>query len=350
MDELQTVDELCARHGPIFLRRPGVVYVAEPATARTILANEDGRYHEHADFFHTGKGTFGTHQAQRDIAVAARDLLHDHWTRLAATPVPEKRVSTWPEFGNLLMYCSFRDVLVPRGELRPLVDEVIRHSVLAQRRQPTAVLRTRVRRALVAELSRRRAGGARRNLLDVLAAAAPGGSSYTALAQLAEVYLSFVVAVAGWLGLVLGWSVYLRGTNPANAAPADVVREALRLWPVRWHVNRSPAEPHRLGDLPVTPADEVVVCGYLVHRDENRWPDPETFRPSRWAGATPLGAKEAYLPFGWGPHACVAADLTVDVVADILRLLPDGWRITPQEPRPHVTATLAPPKYTLHLP
>lgn len=352
MDELEAIDELRERHGPIFPRRPGVIYVAEPTAAKAILANEDGRYHEHSEFFHTSKGTFGREPAQREIATAAQDLLRDHWVRRQPRFAPGP-VSQWPEAGNLLLYHGFRDVLVPPGELRTLVDQVVRHVVLAQRRQSMTVLRTRVRRALVAELSRRRARGERQNLLDVLAAAAPGGSSYTALAQLSEVYLSFVFAVAGWLGFALGWSVYLLGTNPdTTAAPADVVREALRLWPVRWHLNRSPAQPHKLGDLAITPADEVVVCGYLIHRDETHWPDPEVFRPSRWSGETPLGAKEAFIPFGSGPHACVAADLTVDLVADILRTLPpsDGWRLEPHGDRPHVTAVLAPPGFTLRLP
>ncbi len=341
------LDELCARHGPILRRRPGVVYVADPVEAKAILAGADGRYHDQSDFFHTSNGMVEPRGTQREIAVAARDLLRDHWTRLPATPVPADRVSAWPDAGNLLVYNSFRDVLVPPGALRSLVDQVVRHTVLAERRQPTSVLRTRVRRALVAELSRRRAGTERHTLLDILATAAPSGPSYTALARLAEVYLSFVVAVAGWLGLVLGWSVYLLGTNPAPAAPADVVREALRLWPVRWHLNRSPTGPHQLGDLPVTVADEVVVCAYLVHRDERQWPAPENFCPSRWSGRP---EQEAFIPFGWGPHACVAGDLTIDVVADVLRLLPDGWKIETHEDRPHITATLAPPAFTLRLP
>lgn len=341
------LDELCARHGPILRRRPGVVYVADPALAKAVLAGVDGRYHDQSDFFHTSKGMVEPASTRRELAVAARDLLRDHWTRLSATPVPAERVSTWPDAGNLLVYNSFRDVLVPPGELRSLVDQVVRHTVLAERRQPATVLRTRVRRALVAELSRRRAGTERRTLLDILAAAAPSGSSYTALARLAEVYLSFVVAVAGWLGLVLGWSVYLLGTNPAPAAPADVVREALRLWPVRWHLKRSPTGPHQLGDLPVTAADEVVVCPYLVHRDEGHWPAPETFCPSRWSERS---GTEAFIPFGWGRHACVAGDLTIDVVADVLRLLPDGWKVAAHEDRPRITATLAPPAFSLLLP
>jgi cytochrome P450 len=214
------------------------------------------------------------------------------------------------------------------------------------------VLRSRVRRALVAELSRRRARDVRApaDLLDVLAAAAPDGSSHTALAQLAEVYLSFLFAVTGSTGFLLGWSVYLLGTEPeAGGDLAGVVREALRLWPVTWNFGRSPVEPHQLGDTTVTTSDEVVVCGYLVHRDSRFWSDPDKFRPERWSAGMPQGGAEAFIPFGWGPHMCVAAGLAVQMVEDVLRLLPpaDQWQIEAHGHRPHVGAALAPPDFTL---
>ncbi|TDV54847.1 cytochrome P450 [Actinophytocola oryzae] len=352
MDELQAIDELHARHGPVFRRRPGVLYVAEPAMAKAVLANEDGRYHEHSDFFRTSKGTFGPREAQLVIGRATRELLSTHWATHPCDPERLGPVSEWPDAGNLLLYNSFRDVLVPEGELRVLVDQVVRHAVLAgrtQRRVPLATLRTRVRRALVGELSRRRALGTRppRDFLDVLAAAAPEGSSYTALAELSEVYLSCVVAVAGQLGFLLGWSVYLLGTNPdADPTPANVVREALRLWPVTWNFARSPATDHQLGDVPVTTADEVVVCGYLVHRDARHWPDPDAFRPDRWVHE-PQGASTAFIPFGWGEHSCAAGAFAVRVVEDVLRLLPPDRQVEAHEDRPRVAAALAPPAFTL---
>jgi cytochrome P450 len=354
VDELQLLDDLRARHGPIFRRRPGVLYVAEPATAKAVLANADAHYRERSDFFHTSKGIFGERSTQQEIGRVARNLLRDH---LAGRPVDLEPVSRWPDAGNLLLYRCFRDVLVPPGELRQLVDQVVRHAVLVGTREARpslsrAALRTRVRRTLVAELSRRRAQNPHqpRDLLDILAAAEPTGSSHGALVQLSEVFLSFLFSVTGSLGFVLGWSIYLLGTAPERAEPADVVREALRLWPVTWNFVRSPTEPHQLGDIPVTTADEVVVCGYLVHRDERFWPEPDQFRPQRWAGGVPDAGVEAYIPFGWGSQTCVAAGFTVQVVEDVLRQLPDGWHVEPHGDRPHISAVLAPPDFTLHLP
>ncbi|MEV0675647.1 cytochrome P450 [Actinosynnema sp. NPDC050436] len=362
MDELERLDDLRARHGPIFQRRPGVLYVAEPAEAKAVLANTGSRYREHSDFFHTGKGIFGPRAAQQEVGRVARNLLRDHWNgqsdRLAATVArevgPESR---WPDTGNVLLYKCFREVLVPEGGLRGLVDQVVRHAVLAGARDrrsvlSRALLRGRVRRALVAELSRRRTGDGRAtaDLLDVLAAAVPDGPAHPVLVRLAEVYLSFLFAVAGSTGFLLGWSVYLLGTAPpAGGDLSGVVREALRLRPVAWNFGRSPAEPHRLAGTEVTTSDEVVVCSYLVHRDDRFWPEPDRFLPERWSAGVPEGGAEAFIPFGWGTHACVAAGFAVQVVEDVLRVLPPAgrWRVEAHRQRPHVAAALAPPDFTL---
>ncbi|ONI78141.1 hypothetical protein ALI144C_31760 [Actinosynnema sp. ALI-1.44] len=289
-------------------------------------------------------------------------MVRDHWIaqsdRLAAAVEreigPESR---WPDAGNLFLYRCFRDVLVPEGELRLLVDQVVRYAVLAGARDrrsvlSRAVLRGRVRRALAGELSRRRARGVREpaDLLDVLAAATPDGSSRTDLVRLAEVFLSLLFAVTGSTGFLLGWSVYLLGTEPeADGDLAGVVREALRLWPVAWNFGRFPVEPHRLVGTEVTTSDEVVVCSYLVHRDSRFWPDPGEFRPARWSAGVPRGGAEAFIPFGWGAHTCVAAGLAVQVVEDVLRLLPpaERWRVDAHRHRPHIAAALAPPDFTL---
>jgi hypothetical protein len=354
VDELEVLDDLRDRHGPIFRRRPGVIYVGEPATAKAVLANADAYYREQSDFFQTSKGPFGSRSTQEEIGRVTRNLLHDHWARGASISLAP--VSNWPDAGNLLLHQCFRDVLA-RGDLHGLVDQVVRHAVLTGARRPPlsrAMLRTQVRRTLVAELSRRRASLVLQpaDVLDVLAAAAPDGTSYGTLAQLSEVFLSCVYSVTGSLGFLLGWSVYLQGTASDRAAdPAGVVREALRLWPVNWHFGRSPNKPHHLGELAVTPADEVVVCGYLVHRDDRFWPEPGEFRPQRWLDGVPRGGTEAFIPFGWGPHTCVAGTFAMRVVEDILRRLPpaDRWHIEPHHARPHIAATLSPPDFTLRL-
>jgi Cytochrome P450 len=338
--------------------------LAEPAAARAVLANGEGLYEDHSDFFHTRRGNFGPRALQEEIGRSSRTLLRAHLrARAHGLPAEVRRalvpVSEWPDAGNWLIYRHFVDALVapdsPPRLLRTL-DEIVERAVLAGARERQsalrrAVFRFRALRELRREIQRRHARGAHppADVLDVLAGAPGPGVS---VADLAEVFLSFLFAAAGSVGFVLGWSLYLLGTHPLgdreNAEPAWVVREALRLWPVAWLLGRRPARPHEMAGVAVTPEDEVVVCPYAVHRDPRHWDDPESFRPERWAA---VPDHQAFIPFGWGPHRCVAAALSMQLVEDVLRIVLDDYQMTftARETQPCVGPALAPPRFTLGL-
>lgn len=335
--------------------------LAEATAAKAVLANSEGLYEDHADFFHTRKGTLGPRKAQQQISRAARTLLRTyvdtHSSQLAdvvrQAVVPQ---SQWPDAGNWLMYQYLGDLLLAPGSpeaLRATVEQVVRRAVLAGARQryslfTRALFRLRVERQLRQAIEQRREQGVGqpRDLLDVVVAEAEPG---TPMVQLVEVYLSFVFSIAGSLGFVLGWSVYLWGTNPpTRAEPAWVVREALRLWPVAWLLIARPAKSHQVAGVTVTPEDTVAVCTYAVQRNPRHWDEPACFQPERWADAK---GPQALMPFGWGPHSCPAAVLSMELVEKVLRIMLDGYRlsVTPHESRPFVTASLAPPRFTLSM-
>lgn len=335
--------------------------VGEPGAARAVLANGEGLYEDHSDFFRTRRGTLGPRPAQEQMARESRALLRAHAAahqnelaesiRRALVPASE-----WPDAGNWLVYRHLASAVLAPGSparLRRTLDEIVERAVLAGARERysrlrRAVFRFRVERELVRAVEQRRRRGAAEpaDLLDVVAgAAAPGVPA----AQLAEVFLSFLFAVAGSVGFVLGWSVYLVGMNPpTQAEPAWIIREALRLWPVAWLLGSRPSQAHEVAGVAVTPQDEVVVCPYRVHRHPAYWDDPDGFRPERWAT---IDSHEAYLPFGWGPHRCPAAALSLQLVEDILQIVVDGYRLTVQPigTRPFVGPALAPPRFTLGL-
>lgn len=335
--------------------------LAEPDASRAVLANKDGLYDDHADFFRTQRGTFGPREAQVRIGREARVLVQTHIAaRADALAGLVQRmlgpVSEWPDAGNWLLYRHLSSTLLgpdSPDRLRRIAEEIVERAVLAgakHRRSflSRAVFRFRVARALGREIERRRKRGAHpaKDLLDVVITEA-GADAHED--ELAEVFLSFVFAVAGSIGFVLGWSLYLLGTNPrTDAEPGWVVREALRLWPVAWLLGCRPAKDHEVAGVAVTPKDEVVVCPYLVHRHPKHWDEPTRFRPERWAT---LQNPHAFIPFGWGPHRCPAASLSVSLVEDILRIITEQYEVsvTAHETRPNVGAALAPPRFTLQL-
>jgi hypothetical protein len=337
------------------------LFLAESEASREVLANKDGLYEEHSDFFHTRRGVFGTRPVQMEMGRASRALLRTH-LHMRADRLPDlvRRSlaprGEWPDAGNWLAYRHFRDALAtPDSPPRLLqaLDAIVARAVLAGARERYSVLRRAVfrfwvMRELKSEIEKRRSRRADppSDLLDVVAGAAEPGAS---AAELAEVYLSFLFAIAGSVGFVLGWSLYLLGTHPGTATePAWVVREALRLWPVAWVLERRPARPHEIAGEKVAPRDAVVVCPYTIHRNPRHWEDPRSFRPERWATAID---QQAFIPFGWGPHRCVAAALSLQFVEDALRCIVDGYRLalTPHEARPHMGPALAPPRFTLAL-
>jgi cytochrome P450 len=335
--------------------------VGEPAAARAVLTNSEGLYEDHSDFFRTRRGTFGPRTAQERMGRSSRALLRSYLAahtqelletvRQALVPVSE-----WPDAGNRLVYRHLKSALAAPDSPAPLLrilDEVVERAVLAGARERysrlrRAVFRSRVERELKREIEHRRRAAieAPRDVLDVVA----GEAGLAAPAsELAEVFLSFLFAVAGSIGFALGWSVFLLGTNPrTEAEPAWVVREALRLWPVAWMLGSRPARRHEVAGVEVTPQDEVVVCPYLVQRHPEHWEDPASFRPERWAS---VDSHEAFIPFGWGPHRCPAAALSLQLAEDILKILLDGfdWTVQPLDSRPYAGPALAPPRFMLEL-
>lgn len=123
--------------------------------------------------------------------------------------------------------------------------------------------------------------------------------------------------------VALSWSVLLRaGWTPATPAgailqlppirPGDPVREALRLWPPAWLLHRDVRQPVLVGDRKAEPGDDVFVCTYLMHRRPEVWQDPGCYRPERWIDP-PERYRDAFLPFGVGPAACVGARFVTDL-------------------------------------
>jgi cytochrome P450 len=163
----------------------------------------------------------------------------------------------------------------------------------------------------------------------------------------------FLFAVAGSVGFTLGWAIYLLGTQPPDAPaeqtpPEWIVREALRLWPIAWQLARRPATTHEVAGVEVTPRHHVLVSPYVTHRHPAYWSEPERFRPERWEDAS---AHRAFLPFGWGPHTCAAAALTLELLRDVLAVLLRDYRlsVSPGSGAPFTGPSLAPPRFELAL-
>lgn len=363
-DPLSFLDQEFPAAGDVVRTGQNEYCLGNPLDARAVLLNDDGRYLEHSDFFHTRHGLFGPRSAQLKMRRESRALLREYLGTREAGDLSAfieanlPRVSEWPDCGNRLVYRYLLPVLLAPDsppKLRLLLDQIVERAVLAkaksrQSRLRRMILQFRTTLHLSSEIETRQelARAHPIDLLDVVACSAEHGQGVD---ELAEVFLSFVFAIAGSVGFVLAWSIYLSGTHPERAAPPEwVVQEALRLWPVAWQLGRHPAKDHQVSGVDVGTTDEVVVCPYLVQRNPQYWSEPADFQPGRWSDPESW-RNPAFIPFGYGPHRCVAADLSSRLVSEVLGIIARSHTlsIAARDARPTVAAAMAPPAFRLTL-
>ena len=92
-----------------------------------------------------------------------------------------------------------------------------------------------------------------------------------------------------------------------------VIQEAMRLYPPVWGLPRKAINADEIDGYRIPAGADVMICPYTLHRHPAFWPDPDQFRPERFAASAPPPAhRYAYIPFGAGPRVCVGSHLGVD--------------------------------------
>jgi cytochrome P450 len=95
------------------------------------------------------------------------------------------------------------------------------------------------------------------------------------------------------------------------------------------------------------PADAVVwtnICA--VHRHPAYWSRPEAFNPDRFsAGGADVGVRDAYFPFGGGPHLCIGNAFALTEAQLLLAMIVQRYRLrapSAQPVQPVVELTVRP--------
>ena len=110
-----------------------------------------------------------------------------------------------------------------------------------------------------------------------------------------------------------------------------VAEEALRLYPPAYVFSRRAAGDDLLGPWRMPKGAHIVISPYALHRRPDYWPEPEAFRPERFApGVSNVAAdrpKHAYLPFGGGPRICIGNSFALMEHAIVLAAAVRRWRL-----------------------
>ncbi len=152
--------------------------------------------------------------------------------------------------------------------------------------------------------------------------------------QIRDEVATFIVAGHETIASALTWAVQLLGANPDEARQlraqperaSFVFDETLRLYPPAWVITRRSLEPVEVDGFHI-PADAlIIVSPWVVHRNEQAWPNPERFEPDRFANGTPM---LGYIPFGAGPRLCIGRDMARLQGAQILSHISQNWELQP---------------------
>lgn len=85
-----------------------------------------------------------------------------------------------------------------------------------------------------------------------------------------------------------------------------VIKEALRMYPPAWIIERAALEPDTVMGHPLPRRGWVVLCTYALHHHPGLWSDPERFDPDRFLPeADKQRPRYAWVPFGGGPRQCI---------------------------------------------
>ncbi len=129
------------------------------------------------------------------------------------------------------------------------------------------------------------------------------------------------------------------GDVPRLAWVAASLQEAMRLYPpAAALITRRALREVRIGAWRIPRGALVRITPWITHRDARAFPDPEAFRPERFAPGAAPPPRGAFLPFSAGPRVCLGqhyAMLEMVLVAAML-LQRYELQVPPGEARPEL--------------
>jgi cytochrome P450 len=107
-----------------------------------------------------------------------------------------------------------------------------------------------------------------------------------------------------------------------------IVKETLRLYPSAWIITREAISDVEIGGYTLHAGSVVVVSPYITHRHPLFYPDPDQFRPERFApGHEQSLPRFAYFPFSGGPRICIGQSFALMEASLILATIAQHYRL-----------------------
>ncbi|TDD92927.1 cytochrome P450 [Actinomadura darangshiensis] len=379
-----------ARYGDTFTLRVAtlgtVVFFTDAETTRVIISGDPKIYH--ASEINMVElmpivGPYSSFTLDEDAHARSRQLLNPFFgrdrSRASGAVVEEaarREVASWPRGRpfelrshmqdltlDVMLRVTFGDDVAPRlAELARAITRMVESGTLvlplpALRRDlgPRSpwgrFVRARARvDSLVYEMIDRQRAAAdaaeRTDVLSRLVAATDKQGDGLSREEIRDHIVTVLIAGLETTSTALSWTFHELARNPGvqqrvraeRARGADtytkaVVKESLRLHP-----------PVLVGPVPMV-TEDVTLNGFripagtfvtpgttLIHHDPGDYPEPDRFLPDRFLEGSPPAHR--YLPYGWGPHRCVGANLASIEMERVLGAVLESVTMTPTTPKP----------------
>jgi cytochrome P450 len=122
-----------------------------------------------------------------------------------------------------------------------------------------------------------------------------------------------------------------------------VVKETMRFYPPAPILYREVDRPFAVDGHELEVDSAVWVCPQIIHHDPRHYPEPEVFRPERFASDRVAGIPEAaYLPFGLGPRTCIGNRLATAQMGVMTALTARRFQLVPWPGSPRIFEVVGP--------
>jgi cytochrome P450 len=203
-----------------------------------------------------------------------------------------------------------------------------------------------VDKLLYAEIERRRAEpdlAERDDVFSALLLAEDENGEHLTDREVRDELVTLLLAGHETTATGLAWTFDLLLHSPAELARARsaddayldaVVKESLRIRPVIPGVGRVVrGEPFQLNGYTIPTGVEINPSIRMIHRRGDLYPDPASFRPSRFLGEDPPDTY-TWVPFGGGTRRCLGASFALMEMRTVLRRVLERAALHAADPEP----------------
>lgn len=200
-------------------------------------------------------------------------------------------------------------------------------------------------------LSAAERGESRSEFLETLLSAKDGTGRPLDRKSIRDEVITFLGAGHETTGGAMAWTFDFLFRHPADGkslaaearsseTPTPAVEwcllESMRLRPPVWCIGRRAQDEDRLPSGTLVPSGaHVVIFPHVLNGDPGYFPDPETFRPARFAPDASGGPPPyAFLPFGAGPRSCLGEGFALIELTTLLHHFIRRFDLTPTTDRP----------------